>query len=433
MKAFEIDFVRQAIEQTLLQEHIKNHYYLGGEEQVKLFSFYEHLQTDEEVDRYVETVRDLNNQQNRTGLLANGTILAPTNPTITNLNQCTIIPMEFSINFRCTLADRDTLKETLNNMVTLLKGRKVDIAEFNTGKLFIVGTLGNNSIGQPLIKVGDYIGEKPSGITLNAWLTTASTGVFAKLTNDGFIWENFGTRTQYLYYGDNGVLKVARYDNSDTTWKETNDNGTYNDIIFPPTHTSFTKWKMSMSFDSFRCSEPRTLNAEDYCDLSFGGSATLVSLGVTLGNDLTKLAMRRYKLISSDNNENNTTYTDTDTWVEPLELPSANDVETRINQLTSNNFINNTHSNSITLSNQYTFIVDKSINLLKQLFYYARYGTQTFIRPNIIYKITELWSSWGEYELIPFNAKIIESIDIENNESDVLTITLPLQTQGDNY
>lgn len=431
MKAFEIDFVRQAVEQTLLQEHIKNHYYLGGENQVKLFSFYEHLQTEEEVDRYVETVSDLNDQQNRTGLIANGTILAPTNPTITNLNQCTIIPMEFSINFRCTLADRDTLKETLNNMVTLLKGRKVDIAEFDNGKLFIVGTLGNNSVGQPLIRIGDFIGVKTNTEETLSVFMLSRLNILGNTYN--FAWDTSDNRTRYVYYEESGKLKVAMYDTTDNEWKEAFDTGTYNDIIFPPQHNSFTKWKMSLSFDSFRSSEPRTLNAQDYCDLSFGGSATLVSLGVALGNDMTKLAIKRYKLISCDNPENNTTFADSDTWLEPLELPSSNGVETKLNQLTSNNFINNTHSNSLTITNQYTFIVDKSINLIKQLFYYARYGTQTFITPNIIYTIKELWSSWGEIDLLPFNAKLIESIDIENNESDVLTITLPLQKQGDNY
>ena len=89
MKGFSIDFIRQVIEQKLLEEHIKEPTkYFGGKGQVNLFSFYEQLQKEDEVNRFVEVYRDLTEQQNRTGLIMNGTIIAPENPTITNLSQC---------------------------------------------------------------------------------------------------------------------------------------------------------------------------------------------------------------------------------------------------------------------------------------------------------------------------------------------------------
>ena len=47
-RAFPIDFVRQAIEQTLLENHLVDPHYIGGENQVSLFSFYEQLVKDEE-------------------------------------------------------------------------------------------------------------------------------------------------------------------------------------------------------------------------------------------------------------------------------------------------------------------------------------------------------------------------------------------------
>ena len=74
-RAFEIDFVRQVIYQTLLKEHNEHPTdFIGGVNELALTSFYEHLLSNEEIDRYIETVRDLNDQQNRTGLIANGTI-----------------------------------------------------------------------------------------------------------------------------------------------------------------------------------------------------------------------------------------------------------------------------------------------------------------------------------------------------------------------
>ena len=82
------------------------------------------------------------------------------------------------------------------------------------------------------------------------------------------------------------------------------------------------------------------------------------------------------------------------------------------------------------------FIVDFNNEFLEQLFYYARYGTQGLtvnkISPNIIYKINEIWCSWGEYVNQEINAKIVENIDIENTESDTLTISVTFQLQGEN-
>ena len=122
MRSFPIDCCRQVIEQTLLEEKIKEpNKYFGGDSQVKLFSFYEQLQKDDEVNRYVEIYRDLTEQQNRTGLIMNGTIIAPENPTITNVNQCLIIPMSFTCNFRVKLKDRDMALDTINNLIGVLK------------------------------------------------------------------------------------------------------------------------------------------------------------------------------------------------------------------------------------------------------------------------------------------------------------------------
>lgn len=441
-KAFEIDYIRQIIIQTLQKEHNENPNYIGGDNQVRLTSFYEHLASDDEVDRYVATVRDLTNQQNRLGLIANGVILAPSNPTITNLNQCTIIPLEFTINFRCTLANRDILKGTLDNVVSILKGRKQDIAELDNGKLFMVGTLGNNINGTPLIRNGDFIGSYTPSETL-----TLDTFIDNKILD---LQQNKGFYTyskqvnNYLYYEDtnDNQLKVAvvKYDEESETnvWYPQLETKDYPNIIFPSQHNSFKKWKVSLSFDSFRCSEPRTLNANEFCDLSFGGSATIVSESVMLGNELTKLSIKKvgYKSASGLVASSDTT----NYWLEPLEMPSGNGASTIANQLNSNKFITNSHTDGLTISRQYSFVYDYSIPLLKQLFNYARYGTfnttinnvQYTITPNMIYEVGELFSEWGNVELIKSNTRIVEDIDIENNENDILTITLPMQLQGDN-
>ena len=80
--------------------------------------------------------------------------------------------------------------------------------------------------------------------------------------------------------------------------------------------------------------------------------------------------------------------------------------------------------------------------IINQWFKYARYGIQGTnttnshyadgVCPNMIYEISEIWSCWGQVNRFKFKAKIVESIDIENTESDTMTITVPFQVQGDN-
>ena len=444
-KTFPIDFVRQFIEQSLYEEHIyKNSNYFGGTNQVSLFSFYEQLQKEEEVNRYVEIYNDLVNQQNRSGIIMNGTIIAPENPTITNVNQCLIIPMSFTCTFRVTLENRDNAIDTINNLISIYKGRHVDIAEFDNGKLFKVGTIANNVDGRPQIKCGDYLGKITNLLNVNTEvstiisnLTNASTYNCTQVSSgDGVDQPEYWYYVSYTSSGKEKLCVVYMDDGG--TYKVLEDDHThFQNVIYPPEHESFTKYKLSVSFDSIRCDEPRNLNAKEYCVIAFGGSATLVSQNVFLGNDLTKVAISKSKIVAqTDISINGSKY-----WLEPLELPSGSNADTQINQLISNNFVNNTHTDALSLSMQYTFILDKSVDLLKQWFNYARYGTQadgttiTYangITPNMIYEISEIWSYWGNVELNVFKAKIIESIDIENTESDTLTITIPFQLQGEN-
>lgn len=435
LKVFPIDFIRQIFTQVLLIEKNKNNALFGGDNEINIFSFYEHLQSDAEVDRYVETFRDLTEQQNRTGLIGNGVLTAPTNPSITNLNQGLIIPLEYTLQIRTTMANRDTMLGTLYNLIERLKGRKVDIAQLDTGKLFMVGTIGVNT-GFPSVKCGDYIGEKPydENTTLHSWVDDKlgeydDMGLEFEITPDN----------AWLYYGkvsSTGTTKicVVKWNTSTEQWEEIEDSGEYPGIIFPPEHTDFEKYQVSISFESVRCDEPRTLNSEEYCNVSFGGSATIVSHGITLGNELVKLLVKKYKVVGNPDIElweNSTVYV-----LDPLELPSGNNVNTTVNQLISNEFKSNSHADAINLTIQYNFIVDKNIALLKQWFMYARYGIigldDDSVCPNLIYQIGEVWSNWGNVEIITYLGKIIENIEIENTESDVLSLGVSFQVQGEN-
>lgn len=431
LKTFPIDFVRQILEQKLLEEHIKNVNLFGGKEQVAITSFYEQLKSQDEVDRFIETYRDLTEQQNRTGLILNGVLLSPENPTITNLYSSLIIPMEWTCSLRCTLENRDDAIITINNLINKLKGRKVDVAQLNCIDEknrpytipFCVGTIGHND-NQPSLKNGDYIGTLANA---NAACERIAEYILKSVIFDS-------SKDYWFYCQHNNKLKVIYVDHTNNTYSFIEDDGTYEDIIFPPEHTSFEQYKVSLSFDAIRCDEPRNLNEKEYCELSFGGSATLVSKGVALGNDLIKISISKAKVeASSDiNYESNMTY------LEPLELPSGNNFSTQVNQLMSAKFLTKTHADSITPTLEYTFICDLDIPLIKVWFNLARYGywslTQTGVEnkvsPNTQYSVNEIWSSWGVFEKINYQGKIVENIDIENTESDTLTISVSLQVIG---
>ena len=437
LKTFPIDFVRQILEQKLLEEHMTDVNLFGGKEQVAITSFYEQLKSQDEVDRFIETYRDLTEQQNRTGLILNGVLLSPENPTITNLYSSLIVPMTWTCSLRCTLENRDNAIITINNLIEKLKGRKVDVAQLNCvdendrpySTPFCVGTIGQNS-GAPELKNGDYIGTLANA--------NAAGERIAEYILKSVIFDS--SKDYWFYCQHNNKLKVIYIDHTNNTFSFIEDDGTYQDIIFPPEHTSFEKYKVSLSFDAIRCDEPRNLNEKEYCELSFGGSATLVNESVQLGNDLlkigiVKLGFQAENWVSFEQDGNLPGY-----LLEPLEMPSGSNANTQINQLLSNKFLSNSHTDAVALTLQYTFIYDKSIPLLKQWFEYARYGIQpdgedvpyrNGITPNIIYEIIEWWCSWGDFDDKVVKAKIVENIDIQNTESDTLTLSLTMQIQGE--
>lgn len=432
LKTFPIEFIRQAIEQTLAKAHNDNVNLFGGKEQINITSFYEQLKNQDEVNRFVETYRDIADQQNRTGLIGNGVILSPENPTITNLYSSLIIPFSWTCSIRCTLANRDQMLITINNLISELKGRKCDIAQLDCidenehicAKPFLVGTIGEND-GAPALQNGDYLGT----IEDTADIETIIDNLNA---NNVIVTQTLGS--WFYATNDEGKLKVFVLTEDGLVVKE--DDGTYDDIIFPPEHTSFEKFKLSMSFDSLRCDEPRTLNSEEYCEISFGGSCTLVSDKVALGNDLIKIGVIRKQIKA----ETPITYTSqTIQYLEPLEMPSGSSANTQLNQLVSNKFKTNSHTDGIGLNIQYSFIADFNIDLIKWWFDYARYGdiendsdNKPLISPNIIYEISEFWSSWGIVKNKKYLGKIVDNIEIENTESDTLTLGITMQVQGEN-
>ena len=451
-KTMPVDFIRQVLEQTLSELKNSNPTeYFGGDNEVHIVSFYEQLKTQAEVDRFTETYRELTDQQNRMEKIGVGVVMCPDNPTYTNLYTATVIPMTWSCNIRCNIANRDKMISTINALIEKIKGTKLDIGEIATkdfngdkiSKLFKVGTIANGD-SEIAIECGDYFGEIDT--SSNATLLTQINEKYTELKQNGIDFStNFDFEKDYIYcYDENEsepslvVVRITKTDNAISSVEIIEESEEEKDIVFP-TKGEMTKWKLSMSCESISVDEPRTLNSEEFITITFGGSATLVNGSIKLGNDIVKVTLKRNALANTS-----LVFTNTPTYLlEPLELTSGQDINSEISQLVKNNFKVNTHANSIGNNIQYSFIVDKSNDFLKGLYRYARYGyglealnniasadVNTLISPNLIWEVSEYDSSWGEVEKNTYLAKIDDSIDIENTEGDVLTIKISMKLQG---
>ena len=447
IKSFPIEYISYILQQTFYEEKNKNPNYYGGAREIAIYPLYSQLESQEQVDRFVDNFMGIVKQQNRANLIGAGILLSPENPTITNLYSSTIIPMSWNCAMRCNLENKDKMVETINNAIDVLKGRKVDIAQLKlcdeNGRFigyqpFCVGTIGeeiyalNNKV---YIQNGAFLGFVGVQTATILQIRTRISTILADLASKGV--DTTLRENMWLYAEKGGHIIVIAYErpaeNEDPNWYIVENDGNHDDILFVPDHLSFEKYKVSLSFDLIRCDIPRTLNGQEVCDITFGGSATLVNYGVALGNDIIRVSFTK-KMIKAQTDI--VFESASKTWLEPLEMPSGNNANTNINQLLSNKMISNTHTDALGINLQYTFICDKSIPLLKQWFNYGRYGTQginvTDISPNMIYEVEEVICEWGDFESNKVNAKITESIDIENTESDTLTLGINLQVQGAN-
>lgn len=430
-KTFAIDFVRAVIDYKLSKNDNVEYFDNDNHNGIANFSFFEHLASDGAVDRYVRKFQELTEQQNRTHLAGFGILAVSNSPTITNLYDAFISPFEFTYTIRCKLADRDKMLGTLYHLIDELKGRKIDIAQLDTGVLFPVGTITDT------LKSGDFIGVlvDATSIQVQAKINSITSLNIVNTLVDG----------DYVFAEIDGKLTKWNYENGsfyqDTTYFT-------NELA----HKSFEKYKISLALNDISTNQPFTLNAVEQITFQLGGSATLVNNKVRLGNDLVRVYIKKDKIVVSDNDANNIYFDDlasavnkTNDYIElePLELPSNANANTVANQLRSNFFVPNSHTDSVAHTLQYSFVCDLENSLIKGWFDYARYHECKLssinksivfesVTPNIIYKIKEQWSSWGNIEFHEILGKLNDDVDIENTEADILTLNLSFQLQGEN-
>lgn len=423
LKTFAIDYVRQTINWALSKNDGSNDYF--DDEDITLFSFYEHLVERDEVDRYVERYKQLVDEQNRTDEIGFGIIASDNSSSIMNLMSNFINPFEWSCTIRCTLGNRDKMIATIYKLFEDLKGTVQNVVQLENGKLVNVGVIGSGAV--KYVRDYDFIGK----IYYN--VTTPHDQIVALLTNLYSYYTTTSVTKVYVELVGASDTKLQVFEKNATTSQWENKTSQYfSDAVISK------KMKIDLSFDDLKVETPFVLSSAEYCTVSFSGSATLCDENVRLGNDLVRFEIKKYKV----KGENDYTFSGDYVEIEPIEMPSGNSANSIQNQLRSNYLKSNSHTDSIAISIQYTFVLDMGNDLLKQWFNYARYGEnnltslgaiqETSITPNIIYQAREIYSSYGNIEIKTFKGKIVDDIDIENTESDVMTLQVSLQVQGDN-
>lgn len=421
LKTFPIDFVRELIVSKLAKNRNRAKYF--DDEDIKLVSFFEHLASDDEVNRYVETFKELCAEQNREHYIGLGTISITDTPDITNIKDSFISPFSWGTTIRCTLENRDKMIATLYDLYGELKGRTFDIAQLDSGKLVVVGCVGSKLVlNSPAIMPNDFIGTIE--IDLSHTFDYQVKQRIDELTGKGLSLL-LANNDKFYVELDGKLVKVVLI-------QTLVEGEIVNEYKIDEELGYYERYCLDISLTDISCNSPRTINASEYCTISFGGQATLSSASVMIGNQMCLFGIKEYKLDDS----NKTSFTSTILYLDPAENSGALSTNQITNQIRSSLFMSKTHTDSISPSLQYSFVVDRNKPLIMKLYRYAKYGERSDsvsggkICPNTIFELHEIVSSWGNYENNVIYAKLADNIPVEVSEADIVSIQCTFTIQG---
>lgn len=399
IKTFEIEFVNKALEKAL------------NDNDYKVVSFYEPLNELKDVAFYQALYQDIIEELNETKFKAIGVVATTKSPTITSIKKSFISPFEFGVNLRTKALYRDEVVQKVYEVIDQLKGRKIELVQLIKDEQLVnivpVGVLLQES---EELKNGDFIGTFEYYYNLQNYLD------YDVWTNPQFeIIENVWYKLYALIEGKLYSFEVKFIELVDFEMRNLELVGEHDKCEF---------YKLDLSFDSIRIDNPNTLNKDDFCVIMLGGSATLCSANVMLGNDLVQVGIKKYKEngVVLENQEYE--------FIEPLDMP--NDYKTDIFSygLLNNGFKGSEHIQGYSSDISYSFIIDKESAFIYDTYRQTRYLTST--TPNTIYEIMEVWSSFGNIEKNIFIAKMTNGVKVDKGDNDVLSLSIPFSIVGEN-
>ena len=367
-----------------------------------LASFYEQIQDQDQINRYVDSIKELlalqNREKSESNYKAMGIIAQSGNAEIINIKQNYISPLEYQARFDIELSDRDYVLGKLKTLINDLRGRKFDMLLGVSGKAY--------TTEQPL----SFNGIKP---VLRNNMFVRFSADYNWQTNSGDLIDDlkalfhFETSPYVVYMdgADGGSLSGLYRLNIGYT------GGVHTLTSFQKLENSYTRYKLSLSFDGIQSQEPYINNGIDRVFLFFGGSATVVEANVSLGNDIILHTIQVGK-----NTGNIFT-------VEPTEIPASLSVSDDTFQTYANGY--RTQDRNLAVGNKmaYSFIYDNTISLYNDLYVYGRYGTNAGTYAQQIFTIKEHRYSFGIATINTFYAKLGD-VSTSNTNGDVMTISV---------
>ena len=433
-----------------------------------LASFYEQIEDNESISRYVANIKDMIALQNQEKSVSNykamGVISQSGSAEILNIKTNYVSPLEYNVRFDIELTDRDYVLDKIKTLIDNTRGNKFDIAlrANGTAVVFNQPTTFNLTHTLPVAFTKAYIpysGGNPStannffaGLKNHLLLTKNTQNLDLTIY---FVYASIFYSTVYKHTGwTTAVTNLTAYDDTIEQAQATIDTiantGTLNTLLSTfinasgrthrgvlritatdtainhyyaislttetrttPTNLGATPefYKVSLSFNGIQSDEPFLNNGIDRVFVFFGGSATIVKDNVALGNDIVKTTIQVGK-------DTGTIYD-----VEPLEIPSSLSLNDDTYQVYSGGFQSVDRNMAIQNKLNYTFVYDRANALFNDLYKFSRYGSGASTYTNLIFTIKEYRYSLGVLLVDSFYAKLSES-GVQNTNGDVLTLTL---------
>lgn len=381
-----------------------------------LASFYEQIQDDQQIERYVETIKELlalqNREKSESNYKAMGIIAQSGNAEIINIKQNYISPLEYQARFDIELNDRDYVLGKLKTLIDNLRGRKFDVVALPNGSNIVFSDVEINTSTNKVLVQNNKKYFNPASPFLNISNLASNSEFITYLTN--YYSFSTGVAQTFKVYGffNPGTIPYPFFE---VTVNRASNNtmsiASFNTLVANPTQNPVLLYKLSLSFDGIQSQEPFINNGVDRVFLFFGGSATIVESSVSLGNDIILNTIQVGK-------NTGTIFT-----VEPTEIPASLSVSDDTFQTYTNGY--RTQDRNMAIGNKiaYSFIYDNTITLYNDLYTYARFGTNASTYTQQVFTIKEYRYSFGVLTTNTFYAKLGD-VATSNTNGDVMTISV---------
>ena len=388
---------------------------------IKVKSFYEQIEDAEQLDRFVEEVREMialqNQEKSVSNFKAHGIIRQQSQAEIINIKTNYISPLEYEMRLDLEPIDRDYVLDKVKTLIDNLRGLKFDVILLTNGMVKIIepNTINTTSDEREIRLGGTSLTSQPNFVSIVGSYnpTNATTSWSSDIDNQ---FHNYGTGTPFVTTGvptgfwfiyNNKLyfrsLTLTSYGPSVYTYGTAQEVGTIQGT-----------YKISLSFNGIQTNEPYINNGADRVNIFFSGSATIVQSNVSLGNDIVLTTIQAGK------------NTGTNYVVEPTEIPASLSLNDDTFPLYSTGYQSIDRNLAISNKINYSFVYDSSNALYNAMYRYARFGKavgdSTALDPNAIYTIKEYRQSYGVVTIDKIYAKI-NDIGTSNTNGDVMTIT----------